>query len=258
MFSIYCSLHLLRLNRIRLVRTDTHERRLDEFLVQKESVSLENVEIVAVSSSQLDNVQYEEVISCLTKFDIIIYYYNLYLLLLELFKSHTFVGCVSPEVILMQYSTALYLINAKEVMREMFYQACFPPLYSLFRWLFTHPIRVSRTICFRLTRTELYFLEGIKIDSLNIVSIPSLIDGYIFVYNNNFIIFFILPFLLSYALVSTYYDYKWFDYIFWNFCGKHDASKRNLFTGNEFYLTYLSLASKLDLCHSKISNRRKC
>ncbi|XP_070566210.1 DNA mismatch repair protein Mlh1-like [Ptychodera flava] len=40
----------------------------------------------------------------------------------EMFKNHTFVGCVRPDLALMQHQTKLYLVNTTKVSQEFFYQ----------------------------------------------------------------------------------------------------------------------------------------
>ncbi|KAJ3039014.1 DNA mismatch repair protein [Rhizophlyctis rosea] len=42
--------------------------------------------------------------------------------LTSLFKDHTFVGCVDDEIALVQHQTRLYLVNHKELSKELFYQ----------------------------------------------------------------------------------------------------------------------------------------
>lgn len=42
--------------------------------------------------------------------------------LTELFRSHTFVGCVDPSLALIQFRTKLYLIHIQELSVELFYQ----------------------------------------------------------------------------------------------------------------------------------------
>ncbi|XP_077979324.1 DNA mismatch repair protein Mlh1-like [Glandiceps talaboti] len=40
----------------------------------------------------------------------------------DLFKSHTFVGCVKPGLALLQHHTKLYLVNTTKISQEFFYQ----------------------------------------------------------------------------------------------------------------------------------------
>ena len=40
----------------------------------------------------------------------------------ELFKHHTFVGCVNSEHAVIQHQTKLYLVNTVKLSQELFYQ----------------------------------------------------------------------------------------------------------------------------------------
>ncbi|XP_002735708.1 DNA mismatch repair protein Mlh1 [Saccoglossus kowalevskii] len=47
---------------------------------------------------------------------------NMHKGLRDMFKNHTFVGCVNPELALMQHHTKLYLVNTAKISQEFFYQ----------------------------------------------------------------------------------------------------------------------------------------
>ncbi|CAJ0597787.1 unnamed protein product [Cylicocyclus nassatus] len=115
-----------------LVRVDKKERRLDEFMsTTKSAQPSTSVEVVQVAGSQQeDSVQNETVNGKprrVFKFESLS---NLRRKicdsasqpLRELFKSLTYVGCVSTKAMLLQFGTSLYVIDLERVLRELFYQ----------------------------------------------------------------------------------------------------------------------------------------
>ncbi|KAK6743039.1 hypothetical protein RB195_010355 [Necator americanus] len=114
-----------------LVRVDRKERRLDEFISSTKSAqSSSSVEIVEVVGSQFeDSVQNAQE----GKGRRVFQFESLNNLrrkicgsasqpLRELFKSLTFIGCVSPSAMLLQFGTGLYIIRLQNVLKELFYQ----------------------------------------------------------------------------------------------------------------------------------------
>ncbi|ETN78447.1 DNA mismatch repair protein [Necator americanus] len=115
----------------KLVRVDRKERRLDEFISSTKSAqSSSSVEIVEVVGSQFeDSVQNAQE----GKGRRVFQFESLNNLrrkicgsasqpLRELFKSLTFIGCVSPSAMLLQFGTGLYIIRLQNVLKELFYQ----------------------------------------------------------------------------------------------------------------------------------------
>ncbi|VDO19041.1 unnamed protein product [Heligmosomoides polygyrus] len=111
-----------------LVRVDHKERRLDEFLTSSaSSKSSSSVEMVQVSGSQDENIEATNGGQRVFAFESLA---NLKKRicgsasqpLRELFKSLSFVGCVSPKSMLLQFGTGLYIIRLDQVLRELFYQ----------------------------------------------------------------------------------------------------------------------------------------
>ncbi|WKY01113.1 hypothetical protein Q1695_015260 [Nippostrongylus brasiliensis] len=109
------------------VRVDHRERRLDEFLSgSSASASSSSVEMVQVVGSQDDscpNVEGQRVFefeSLLTLRKSICD--SASQTLRELFKTLTFVGCVSATSMLIQFGTGLYIVQLDKVLNELFYQ----------------------------------------------------------------------------------------------------------------------------------------
>jgi len=101
----------------------------------------------------------------------------------ELLANHTFCGCVSPELALIQHQTKLYLVNTTRLTREFFYQRVLAEFGNM------GVMRLSE-------RAPLYDLASMALDSPDSGWTPS--DGTKVRYShlvepeNNFILFFLL------------------------------------------------------------------
>ncbi|MCL4109506.1 UNVERIFIED_CONTAM: hypothetical protein GTU68_038901, partial [Idotea baltica] len=108
-----------------MVRTDSKDQKLDKFLVRSSSQdsTLKEVENINKENSiQQENVERREIqlTSILELGEDIVK--NGHSTLREAISNHSFVGCISPELALIQHSTHLYLANTCSLSEELFYQ----------------------------------------------------------------------------------------------------------------------------------------
>ncbi|CAB3401762.1 unnamed protein product [Caenorhabditis bovis] len=119
------------------IRTDSKERKMDEFVVRcrtdsehavVDHESIDEISMVSIGSQEADESQ--TMTTTRREFD----YESLMELrreiceaasptLREMFKSFSFVGAINPELVLVQFGTALYSINFAKLLAEFFYQA---------------------------------------------------------------------------------------------------------------------------------------
>ncbi|KAK5970267.1 hypothetical protein GCK32_019254 [Trichostrongylus colubriformis] len=111
-----------------MVRVDHKERRLDEFISSSKASVSSSVEMVQITGSQEDNVvetnndgqrvfNFESLVAL--RKDICEKASNN---LRDLFKTMIFVGCVSPNSLLLQHGTSLYAVRLDRLLKELFYQ----------------------------------------------------------------------------------------------------------------------------------------
>ncbi|KAJ1372691.1 hypothetical protein KIN20_034906 [Parelaphostrongylus tenuis] len=111
-----------------LVRVDTKERRLDEFVSSTNAATSSSVDLVEVVGSQDDSAcgtdasgqrvfEFESLERLRKRIC-----NNLSQPLREFFKSLIFVGCVSVNSMLLQFGTGLYIVQLDKILEELFYE----------------------------------------------------------------------------------------------------------------------------------------
>ncbi|VDM95082.1 unnamed protein product [Thelazia callipaeda] len=108
---------------VKLVRTDAKERRLEEFVSRETLISTPACSTNILTSSEKSNHDDWR------KFD----FKSLQIMkkalctvasvsLRSLFKEHTYIGAINVDQVLVQHSTSIYLVNARDCLRNFFYQ----------------------------------------------------------------------------------------------------------------------------------------
>ncbi|KRY70259.1 DNA mismatch repair protein Mlh1 [Trichinella pseudospiralis] len=150
-----------------IVRVDCNDRKLDEFLNTSSALSSEQIHLTfpdsvvnlnseesdqdKINSSSLAPDKSKAVNKRVLNLTSVLELQqqiceNSSVELRNLFRMHTFVGCVNPKLTLMQCSTSLYMIDMEVISEELFYQILIMRFGNLDSFRITEPVSIRNLL----------------------------------------------------------------------------------------------------------------
>ncbi|OUC48173.1 DNA mismatch repair protein [Trichinella nativa] len=181
-----------------IVRVDCNDRKLDEFLDTSSTLSSEQIlltfpDSVVNLNSEADKINStslalekskavtKRVLNLTSVFELQQQICeNSSVELRNLFRTHTFVGCINPKLTLMQCSTSLYMIDMEVISEELFYQKASRTESSPSNGISQQNIDLEKAVQLFNAKAQMlwdYFALEIKDDYL--ISLPMLVKNYL-------------------------------------------------------------------------------
>lgn len=133
-----------------MIRTDKGEQKLDKFFTVSKIPASQAIVTPNSTAQGRRNIKLSSVLELRTQIE-----NNCHLTLRELFKDHSFVGCLkNDKLAFVQHSTKLYMCDAQQICEEFFYQLFLYDFGNFGAIRFSEPISLEKAAMVALLSEE--------------------------------------------------------------------------------------------------------